>query len=169
MLLQPRYEPYGPSTFFDDGMAMRPQIEGTVARGEPLGPDELVHGEADGKDVVQIPLHVTREFVVEGRRSFDTVCAACHGLLGDGKSVVASKMQDRPPPSLHEPAIAAFPVGRLFRVITEGYGLMMPMGTLLSLRERWAVVAYVKALTLSQSVDAAELSSDERARLEAIR
>jgi mono/diheme cytochrome c family protein len=165
MLEQPRYSPYGESSFFADGNAMRPPVEGTVARDTVIGPEPLVRGTLKGQDVTAIPLPVTLDLVLEGERRFDIVCATCHGIRGDGESVVATKMQLRPPPSLLGADIAAFAPGRLFRVITDGYGLMMPMSTILDVRERWAVVAYVQALELSQSMPVASLPDDMRAEL----
>jgi mono/diheme cytochrome c family protein len=162
MLQQPRYSSFGESSFFPDGKAMRPPVFGTIARDALLGPESLVHGTDGGQDVATIPLPVTRALVLEGQRRFDVVCAACHGVRGDGVSVVATKMQLRPPPSLLGADIAAFAPGRLFRVLTGGYGLMMPMNTVLDVRERWAVVAYVKALELSQAVPVVSLPSDMR-------
>jgi mono/diheme cytochrome c family protein len=162
MLRQPRYSPFGESSFFPDGKAMRSPVDGTVARDALLGPESLVRGTDSGRDVATIPLPVTRALVLDGQRRFDIVCAACHGVRGDGVSVVATKMQQRPPPSLLGADIAAFAPGRLFRVLTDGYGLMMPMNTVLDVRERWAVVAYVKALELSQAVPAASLPADMR-------
>ncbi len=162
MLEQPRYSAYGESSFFSDGKAMRPPVDGTVARDARFGPESLVRGTDGGRDVSTIPIPVTRALVVEGQRRFDIVCAACHGVRGDGVSVVATKMQLRPPPSLLGPDIVAFAPGRLFRVLTEGYGLMMPMSTVLPVRERWAVVAYVKALELSQAAPVASLPADMR-------
>jgi mono/diheme cytochrome c family protein len=127
-----------------------------------LGPESLVRGKDGGHDVATIPLPVTRALVLLGQRRFDVVCAACHGVRGDGVSVVATKMQLRPPPSLLGADIAAFAPGRLFRVLTDGYGLMMPMKTVLNVRDRWAVVAYVKALELSQAAPVASLPADMR-------
>jgi cytochrome c len=165
MLVQPRYSPYGESAFFADGKAMRAPVAGTVARGAVLGPESVVRGTESGHDVTAIPLPVTRALVAAGHERFDVVCATCHGVRGDGVSVVATKMQLRPPPSLLGADIAAFPPGRLFRAITDGYGLMMPMSTVLDVRERWAVVAYVKALELSQSVPVASFTAEMRAEL----
>jgi len=165
MLRQPRYSSFGESSFFPDGNAMRPPVDGTVARDALLGPESLVHGTDGGRDVATIPLPVTRALVLEGQRRFDIVCAACHGVRGDGVSVVATKMQLRPPPSLLGADIAGLAPGRLFRVLTDGYGLMMPMKTVLDVRDRWAVIAYVKALELSQAVPVMALPADMRDEL----
>jgi mono/diheme cytochrome c family protein len=167
MLEQPRYAPYDESAFWSDGTPMRPKVLGTIARGDLLGSVTRATGPDGPDDAREVPLPVTRDLLATGRASFDVVCAACHGVLGDGVSVVATKMQERPPPSLHDPGIASLPPGRIFQVITSGYGLMMPMNSLLTVEERWAVVAYVQALVLSQSFDPSWLSPADRARVEA--
>ena len=111
----------------------------------------------DGVPVTKLPLPVTVELVSRGGERFRIFCVACHGVLGDGASQVAENMARRPPPSLHEDRIRALPVGALFRVISEGYGLMPSYAAELSLEDRWAVAAYVQALELSQRVELAAL------------
>jgi mono/diheme cytochrome c family protein len=165
MLEQPKYLPYGPSAFWPDGKAMRRPPAGAVSREDVVGSEALLEGTSGGNDVTEFPVPVTRELMAEGRREFDVVCAACHGLRGDGVSVVATKMQLRAPPSLLNADIRSFPPGRIFRVITTGYGLMMSFRAELSVRERWAVVVYVEALQLSQSVHVVSLPPDDRRAL----
>lgn len=125
MLDQRRADPF-------DGKAMRTPPPGTV----PTDADEE-------------PPPVTRELLVLGRSRFERTCAACHGIAGDGRSVVASKMQHRKPPSLHEPRIRALSAAQVFAVVTQGYGLMPSYAAMLTERERWAVAAYVQALQLA--------------------
>ncbi len=166
MKVQPKLLAYAPSDFYRDGRAMRRTPEGTVSREETLGPPELIEGGADGGLVDRIPLPVDQELLALGRQRFDVTCAACHGLLGDGVSVVASKMALRLPPSLFSEAVRGAPDGRIFRVVTEGYGLMPSYAATLSVRARWAIVAYVRALELSQNAPLALAPPDERRRLE---
>lgn len=141
MMQQPKGKTYGRSDVFADGRAMRPLPEGVVAR------EHLANA-----DKPAAPPTVTLEMLKRGRERFDIVCAACHGILGDGDSVVAHNMELRVPPSLHEPRIAAFSSEQLHRIIEEGYGLMPSYRSHLSASDRWAVVAYVQALQLSQRV-----------------
>jgi hypothetical protein len=101
-------------------------------------PGDTVPRDDDADDP---PPPLTRALLVEGRRHFEIVCATCHGMLGDGKSVVASKMQQRPPPSLHDARAKALTPAQLFAVITDGYGLMPSLAATLTRRERWAVSA----------------------------
>lgn len=104
----------------------------------------------------------TRELILRGQDRFARVCAPCHGVLGDGQSAIARDMSLRKPPSLYEPRIIADPDRRLFEVIEQGYG-MMPSYTLqLRVRDRWAVVYFVRALQRSQAVPLAELSPERQ-------
>jgi hypothetical protein len=166
MLIQPYYKPFRSNPFYADGRAMRPPPGGTIPREAVLGPPELVAGGVGDTYVTTFPVPVTMELLEVGRRRFDITCAACHGVMGDGASIVASKMQLRPPPSLHQPDIRGFPPGRIYRVINEGYGLMPSYAPQLTLQERWAVVAYVKALQLSQWAVVADLPEPIRAEVE---
>jgi mono/diheme cytochrome c family protein len=166
MLEQPRYEPYGQSAFFDDGRTMRKPVDSTIARETVLGTPSLVDGKEGGRDVASFPLPVTDRLLEEGRVAFEVVCAACHGVLGDGNSPVAAKMQLRKPPSLLTEDIASFLPGRVYRVVSLGYGLMPAYDYQLTVEERWAVVAYLKALQRSQTARVGDLPPDVRSELE---
>jgi mono/diheme cytochrome c family protein len=157
MLAQPRYDPYAASDFFVDGRSMRPPVAGAVSRDAVVGPADWIEGAEHGQYAEHVPVAVTRELLVEGRERFEVICATCHGVLGDGRSMVATKMQLRRPPSLHEPSIVEFPPGRVYRVITMGYGLMPAIDYQLNTEQRWAVVAYVKALQKSQATRVRDL------------
>ena len=145
---QPKYLPYGESRFFPDGMAMRAPPDGTVPRDAIVGRPLLTEGGDSTGVAMRIPLPLTPELLARGRDRFDIFCATCHGVAGDGESVVARKMQARKPPSLVQARVRALPAGTLYRVATEGWGLMPGYGPDLSVTDRWAVVAYVRALQL---------------------
>lgn len=148
---QPKLKPYSAEPFFADHRAMRTPPEGTVPRErQPVDP----------------PKAITPELMQLGRDRFEAVCAACHGILGDGDSIVAGKMALRPPPSLITDKERKDSADELFRVITEGYGLMPRQGNFMTPRERWAVIAYLRALQLSQKVPLDELPADLRAKLQ---
>lgn len=148
MLEQRRADPYEPSTAFADGKTMREPPRGSVPRGSDLPPPPI-----------------TRELLATGRVRFERLCGACHGVLGDGTSVVATKMTRRPPPSLHEDRLRALTRAQLYKAVTEGYGLMPSYSEILGSDDRWAVVAYVKALQLSQHAQVASLPPDVRGEL----
>lgn len=164
---QPRYDPYEPSAFFSDGRTMRTPPEGTVPRERAfVARPEVASGlDARGQELGAIPLPVTRALLAAGRDRFNVVCASCHGVLGDGVSPVAQNMQLRRPPSLHQPNIRAYAPGRIYRYVTFGFGMMPAHGPYLTLEERWAIVAYVRALQLSQFAPVAQLPADVRAEL----
>ena len=166
MLLQPRGVPYGASSAFADGRIMRPAVPDTVPREQPwVGQQAIETGREHGEYVRAIPVPVTRAALQRGRTAFERVCATCHGVLGDGNSVVAEKMELRRPPSLHETRIARLPPGKVFEVISLGYGLMPGFAPMLDTDERWAVLAYLDALRLSQVVPVARLPQAVRAEL----
>jgi mono/diheme cytochrome c family protein len=148
MLEQRRGDPYSASSVFADGKTMREPPRGTVARDD---------------DPPRPP--ITRELLTRGRVVFERTCATCHGMAGNGQSVVATKMTRRPPPSLHEDRLRALSEEQIFTVATNGYGLMPAYGDMLSADDRWAVVSYVKALQLSQHASVAALPPDLRAQL----
>jgi cytochrome c len=109
---------------------------------------------------------VTRKLLELGRKRFDITCATCHGPLGDGESIVARQMALHPPPSLHR--YVNKPSGYFYEVITKGFGMMASYAAELNVEERWAIVAYIRALQLSQLTPVGELPANERQRLEAM-
>jgi mono/diheme cytochrome c family protein len=126
-------------------------------------PGTLPHDDADdGEDAPAPPL--TRDLLALGRGRFDRFCAPCHGVAGDGVSVVAEKMLHRRPPSLHEARLRTMTRAELADVVTRGYGLMPGYADALPPRERWAVAAYVEALQLSRRAPVALLGDDDDAR-----
>jgi Cytochrome C oxidase, cbb3-type, subunit III len=175
---QPRAHAYKESVFFADGLSMRPAPEGTVPRERITEKSVLTtgregetgqiapNGERVPSYAQKLPLPVTRKLLELGRKRFDITCATCHGPLGDGNSIVATQMSLRPPPSLHK--YNEKPPGYIFEVISKGFGLMASYAAELTIEERWAVVAYVRALQVSQAATLDRAPPDVRARLEAM-
>jgi len=151
MIIQPRFSAFGANPFFIDGRAMRPAPEGAIARGTAIEAEEVVTGTAAGQPVDRIPVRLDRAMLERGRSRYDIYCAPCHGILGNSVTPVATRMLLRPPPSLQDPRIRALPPGRVYQTVTRGYGLMPGYEDVLTIGDRWAVVAYVQALQLSQS------------------
>lgn len=166
MTEQSSYRPYEGSPRFEDGMAMRRPPPGTISRSERLGPPGLVEGRKDGDYVRSIPVELSRGTLERGQNRFRIFCAACHGARGDGVSQVAENMALRKPRSLHEEEVRAYPPGRIYDVITRGYGLMPAYDDKLDVEDRWAVVAYVQALQLSQYVKLSELPANVKEEAE---
>lgn len=166
MLEQPRVDPFEGSSFYANGMAMRAPPPGTVPLERPSGPRTVLSGVDDGVYASRVPISVDRIAIEHGRERFDVFCGACHGLTGDGQSVVAENMDLRRPPSLHEARIVALAAGRVYEVIRKGYGLMPSYAARLSVSESWAVVAYLQALQLSRNARVATLPPDVLLQLE---
>ena len=157
MIEQPRYTSFERCDTCPNGTIMMMPPVGTVARSVEVGPVERVRGRTNGAYVTTIPIDIDRLTLMRGQNRFDAFCAACHGRLGNGLSKVAANMRLRKPPDLLLQQYADYPPGRVFNVITEGYGFMRSYANELPVRDRWAVVAYVQALQLSQHVTLAEL------------
>jgi mono/diheme cytochrome c family protein len=162
MLDQHKAEAYDQSPFFEDGRSMRRPPAGTVPVTRLTGAPELVTGSVDGRYVTTIPVSLDAALLARGEDRFRIFCRTCHGPLGDGESEVAENMKLRKPPSLHEPRLRELSPGHLFRIIGEGYGLMPAYADELPYRDRWAVVAFVRALQLSQNVALVELPQNLR-------
>jgi len=156
---QPKYNPLTASTFFDDGRSARPLVVGTVPRGS-LAEDNL----NVPKDADTFPVPVTRELLARGRERFNIYCSVCHGLLGDGNGMVPRR-GFRQPPSYHIDRLREAPVGHFYDVITNSFGAMPDYAAQVPPRDRWAIVAYIRALQFSQHAPLAELPAEDRARL----
>ncbi len=162
---QPKYIPLRPSAFFNDGRSERPLIEGTVARGHLDDDAAFYTGKGpDGKPLDTFPFPVTKEVIEHGEARFNIYCSPCHGRLGNGEGMIVQRGY-RHPPSYHIDRLRKVPNGYIFDVITNGFGAMPDYSAQIPPRDRWAIVAYVRALQLSQDVPASELSPQDRAQL----
>lgn len=165
---QPRYKPLAASSFFADGMASRQLPEGTVARGH-LDADTLfaTGKDAAGKPSALLPMPVTRQLLARGHERFDIYCSPCHGRLGDGQGMVPRR-GFKHPPSFHEDRLLGSPVGYYFDVITHGFGVMPSYAAAVPTADRWAIIAYIRALQLSQRAHLADLEPVDRTALAAV-
>ena len=163
MQQQQKVEAYEASAYHADGLGMRTPPAGTVEYRSALAPDLATGKGPDGKPLARTPVPPTPELLALGRRRFEVLCATCHGILGDGESQLALNMSLRRPPSLH--AYRDVADGYLYQVISGGFGLMPSYAAELDVRERWAVVAYVRALQLSQAASLDQATPEVRERL----
>jgi mono/diheme cytochrome c family protein len=171
---QPRYKPLAASNFFADGLSARPRVEGTIARGELRDDEPLYTGKEGGQPLSQIPEAAYREvydrdprrvdrpleqtepvvlrraLMERGRERFDIHCSVCHARTGDGDGMVVRR-GFRKPPALHIDRLRNAPVGYFFDVITQGFGAMPSYASRIDVFDRWAIVAYVRALQFSQN------------------
>ena len=161
---QPRYEPLQKSIFFGDERSARPLVEGTVARGQLRADEHFYTGKYQGKLVKNFPYPVTYETLVRGQERFNIYCSPCHDRVGIGQGMVVRR-GFRAPPSIHIDRLRAAPVGHFFDVITHGFGAMPDYAEQVSPQDRWAIVAYVRALQMSQHAGLANVPESERGRL----
>jgi mono/diheme cytochrome c family protein len=166
MANQPRYDPLEPSTFFEDGMSARPRIANTVARGELVTDPFLATGKVNGQLANGYPFAVTADVIDRGHQRYDIYCSECHGRLGDGNGMIPARGYRRPP-SFHTEALRNQTTGHIFDVMTNGFGAMPPYGTMIPPRDRWAIVAYIRALQLSQHATVADVPAADRPLLDA--
>lgn len=162
---QPRYEPYEEGNFFGDGLSAREPVPGTIARGQLRLDAHLYEGKVDGKLAETFPEPVDLATLDHGRERFNIFCSACHDRAGTGGGMVVLRGFPAPP-SLHIERLRKAPPGHFFDVITNGLGRMPSYKSQIPVRDRWAIVAYVRALQLSQHADATELSQADRHQLE---
>jgi len=156
---QPKNRPLSPSEFFADGRSERPLVENTVARGS-IADDELVVP----KDSNAFPLPVDWKLLERGEERYNVFCSPCHGLQGDGNGVVTMRGMKRPP-TYHQDRLRQSPNGYFYDVVTNGFGQMYGYSAQIPTRDRWAIIAYVRALQLSRNAKVAELPADLRERL----
>ena len=159
MARQPKDRPLWPSDFFADGRSARPLVENTVARGS-LENDALFVP----KDSNAFPLPVNRQLLERGQERFNIYCSPCHGLQGDGDGLVAVRGMKHPP-TYHQDRLRQVPNGYIYDVITNGFGIMLDYSAQIPPRDRWAIVAYVRALQFSRNAKLSELPPDVREKV----
>ncbi len=160
---QPRFKPLAKSDFYADLRSARPPVEGTVARGQlhedPYFYTGMIGGSSTPGDYLPFP--ITAEVLARGRERFNIYCAPCHSRLGDGNGIVPSRGFPRKPPSYHIERLRKAPLGYFFDVITHGFGIMPDYASQIPFRDRWAIVAYIRALQLSQNASASDVPAGQ--------
>ena len=161
---QPKYIPLRESTFFADGRSARAPVAGTVARGELRDDTLLYSGKVDGADATMFPFAVDEKVMARGQERFDIFCSPCHGRTGAGDGMIVRRGY-RPPPSLHVDRLRLAPVGHFFDVMTNGFGAMPDYAAQIRAEDRWAIIAYIRALQLSEHATAEDVPADQRGAL----
>jgi hypothetical protein len=157
---QPRFKPLAKSDFYADLRSARSPVQGTVARGQ-LHEDSYLHtGKIGNNPGDYMPFPVTEEVLVRGRERFDIYCSPCHSRLGDGRGMIV-KRGFRAPPSYHTDRLRNAPLGYFFDVMTEGFGAMPEYASQIPARDRWAIVAYIRALQLSQHATSSDVPAGQ--------
>jgi len=172
---QPKLQAQQSTPFFADGRAMRPEIPGTVARDGLRADDHYYRGKVDGKPATKYPVAVSHDLMQRGQDRFNTFCAPCHGLGGYGDGMVSQRADALgegtwvPPPSFHTDQVRDRPVGEVFDIITNGIRKMPAHGPQIGVHDRWAIVAYVRALQLSRNARMEDVPPELRPALEQAR
>lgn len=155
---------YEPSKFFADGASARTPPEHTVSRCDPAPDDPIAHGRRGGTWATAIPLPFTRALVDRGRERYGIYCVECHGADGYGQGIVVRRGFPAPA-SFHGARARHEPAGQLFEAISLGKGVMYGFRDRITPPDRWAIVAYIRALQKSQDATLADLPPGERRRL----
>jgi mono/diheme cytochrome c family protein len=161
---QPKYESFEASTFFPDGRASRPMVPGTVARGQLREDTHLYEGKVAGKPAGTFPFPIDLKTIERGQQRYNIYCSPCHDQVGNGDGMVVRRGL-RPPPSYHIDRLRQASPGYLYDVISNGFGAMQDYAAQIPVRDRWAIVAYVRALQLSQNATLADVPEVERQNL----
>jgi len=161
MHVQPRENPLSRSDFFSDQRSERPPVEGTIARGELRADTYFYTGKTGNTPGDYMPFPVTKEVLERGRERYNIYCAPCHSRVGDGNGFIPSRGFPRKPPSYHIPRLQKAPLGYFYDVITSGFGIMPDYASQIPPRDRWNIVAYVRALQLSQNATRADVPSGQ--------
>jgi mono/diheme cytochrome c family protein len=170
---QPKMKPYRGSNFFGDGLSSRPPVEGTIPRGYLRSDKALYTGKKDlasgaptattgasaapqsgvsnpyPDDVETFPFPITADTVIRGRQRYEIFCSACHGMTGFGDGMIVRR-GFRQAASFHDDRLRQAPVGHFFDAITNGWGAMPSYSAQIPVQDRWAIIAYIRALQLSQ-------------------
>jgi len=168
---QPKFKPQSRNPMFADRRAMRPPVAGAVAYGETLGEPALTNGKIGENWVENIPVEVDRGLLQRGHERYDVYCSPCHGLAGFGDGMVAKRADElqegtwTPPASFHTALLRERSVGQLFNTISNGVRNMPAYGPQIPIQDRWAIVAYVRALQRSQNATVDDVPPDIRAQL----
>jgi hypothetical protein len=157
---QPKFYPQRGTTFFADGRSVRPQVQETVARGQ-LGQDDYFHtGLINGQEGNALPFPATMEVLARGQERYNVYCTPCHSRVGNGVGMIVERGYAKAG-NFHTARLEAAPLGHFFNVISNGYGAMPDYSAQVTPEDRWAIVAYIKALQLSQNAQPGDVPAGE--------
>jgi len=162
MHVQPRQNPLSRSDFFSDRRSARPPVDGTVARGDLRADTYFYTGKIGNNPGDVMPFPVTKGVLERGRERYNIFCAPCHSRLGDGNGFIPSRGFARKPPSFHIARLQQAPVGYFYDVISNGFGIMPDYASQISPQDRWDIVAYIRALQLSQNATVSDVPSRQK-------
>jgi mono/diheme cytochrome c family protein len=159
---QPKYKAQAKSLYFEDGAAMRTPVAGTVARGQLREDDAYYRGlKSDGTPIKSIPVPITQALLERGQERFNIYCSPCHSRVGDGRGIMIARGYV-PPPTFHDERLRNIEDGYIFNVITNGIRNMPPYRYQVPVEDRWAIVAYMRALQRSQNATLDDIPTELR-------
>ena len=162
----PRYRPLRMSEFFTDGSSARMPVASTVSRNPLADDDELFYtGKINGTLANLFPMPVTAELLARGQERYNVFCSPCHGRTGKGDGMVVQRGM-RQPPSFMVDRLRGASAGYFFDVMTHGFGVMQDYAAQIPVADRWAIVAYERALQFSQHATVGDVPDDRRADLD---
>lgn len=153
---EPKMIPQRESKFFADGRSVRPQVDGTVARGQLDADSYFYSGLVDNREQDAMPFPVTMTVLNRGQERFDIYCTPCHSRVGNGRGMIVERGY-KPAGDLLGSRILQEPLGHYFAVISHGYGAMPDYAAQINTQDRWAIAAYIRALQLSQVATLADV------------
>jgi mono/diheme cytochrome c family protein len=162
----PRYEALEASAFFPDGQSARMPVANTVSRNPLADTDELLYtGKISGVLANEFPMPVTAAVMARGQERYNIFCAPCHGRTGEGNGMVVQRGM-RQPPSFMEDRLRNAAAGYFFDVMTHGFGAMQDYASQIDVEDRWAIVAYERALQFSRHAAIGDVPDDRRGDLD---
>jgi len=157
---QPKFVPQRGTDFYADGRSSRPQVENTVARTQLHEDAYFYTGMQNGKEGDALPFPATMQVLEKGQERYNVYCTPCHSRVGNGAGMIVSRGY-HPAGNFHTARLVAAPLGHFFNVITNGYGAMPEYAAQVSVEDRWAIAAYIRALQLSQNAKQTDVASGE--------
>lgn len=162
---QPRYKPLAATDFFGDRRSARPEIEGTIARGQLRLDQARYTGKINNQDIDYFPFPITRADLERGEARYNIYCSPCHSRVGDGNGMVVRR-GFRQAASYHTPRLIQAPVGHFFDVMTNGFGAMPSYGSRIQPDDRWRIIAYIRVLQFSQNAPLSDVPAEQRGELD---
>ncbi|HEY1771560.1 MAG TPA: cytochrome c [Gammaproteobacteria bacterium] len=157
---EPKFFPQRGTTFYPDGRSVRPQVEDTVARSQGDENSYFYTGIVNGKEGDGLPIDLTPDTMARGQERYNIYCTPCHSRVGNGDGMIVQRGY-RPAGDFHTDRLRTAPLGHFFAVITNGYGAMPDYAAQIAPQDRWAIVAYIRALQLSQNAKPADIASGQ--------
>lgn len=155
---QPKFHRQRGTSFFADGRSVRPQVENTVARNQLREDSYFYTGFTGGKEGDGMPFPVTMDVLARGQERYNVYCTPCHSRVGNGVGMIVQRGYAKAG-NFHVERLQKAPLGHFFNVITNGYGAMPDYAAQVAPVDRWAIVAYIRALQLSQNATQADVPS----------